>query len=55
MQNDANNTYRVLLQGGEGEYIEKKSRFIGIVRKCETEAEATAFVEEMKKKYWDAR
>lgn len=55
MQNDANNTYRMLLQGGEGEYIEKKSRFIGIVRKCETEAEATAFVEEMKKKYWDAR
>lgn len=47
--------YRVLLEGGEGEIVEKKSRFIATVRKCETEAEATAFVEEMKKKYWDAR
>lgn len=47
--------YRVLLEGGEGEIVEKKSRFIATVRKCETEAEAVAFVEEMKKKYWDAR
>ncbi len=55
MQSGSSNSYRVLLSGGEGEYIEKKSRFIGIVRKCETEEEATAFVDEMKKKYWDAR
>jgi len=47
--------YRVLLEGGEGEIVEKKSRFIATVRKCETEADATAFIEEMKKKYWDAR
>lgn len=47
--------YRVLLEGGEGEIVEKKSRFIATVRKCETEAEAVAFIEEMKKKYWDAR
>lgn len=47
--------YRVLLEGGTGEYEEKRSRFIATVRKCESEAEASAFIEEMKKKYWDAR
>lgn len=48
-------SYRVLLEGGAGEYEEKKSRFIATVRKCESEKEAVAFIEEMKKKYWDAR
>ncbi len=47
--------YRVLLEGGEGLYEEKKSRFIATIRKCESEREASAFIEEMKKKYWDAR
>lgn len=47
--------YRVLLEGGEGEIVEKKSRFIATIRKCETEEEAVAFIEEIKKKYWDAR
>ncbi len=46
---------RVLLEGGVGEYEEKKSRFIATVRKCESEGEALAFIEETKKKYWDAR
>lgn len=46
--------YRVLLKGGEGEITEKKSRFIATVRPCESEAEAVSFIEEMKKKYWDA-
>ncbi|MCM1065326.1 MAG: YigZ family protein [Eubacterium sp.] len=55
MDKNAVGTYRVLLEGGEGEYVEKKSRFIATVRKCESEGEATAFIEEMKKKYWDAR
>lgn len=49
------NSYRVLLTGGEGEYVEKKSRFIATVRRCDTEEEANAFIDEMKKKYWDAR
>lgn len=47
--------YRVLIEGGEGEIVEKKSRFIATVRKCETEQEAALFLDEMKKKYWDAR
>ena len=51
----ATDNYRVLLSGGEGEIVEKKSRFISTIRKCETEEEAVAFIEEMKKKYWDAR
>lgn len=46
--------YKVLLSGGQGEIVEKKSRFIATVRKCDKEEEAAAFVEEMKKKYWDA-
>ena len=55
MMNAEEKAYRVVLEGGEGEYVEKKSRFIATVRSCESEAEASAFIEEMKKKYWDAR
>ena len=47
--------YRILIEGGEGEIVEKKSRFIATFRRVETEQEALAFIEEMKKKYWDAR
>ena len=52
---DRKEEYRVLLSGGEGEIVEKKSRFIATVRIVHTEAEATAFIDEMKKKYWYAR
>ncbi|MBP3350818.1 MAG: YigZ family protein [Lachnospiraceae bacterium] len=55
MEKNQLQTYRVLLEGGEGEIIEKKSRFIATVRRVEKEEEAIAFIEEMKKKYWDAR
>lgn len=55
MEKSAVASFRVLLKGGEGEYEEKKSRFIATVRPCGTEEEAAAFIEEMKKKYWDAR
>lgn len=41
--------YKVLYRGGEGEITEKKSRFIATTRPVETEAEALAFIEEMKK------
>ena len=46
--------YRVVLEGGRGELTEKKSRFIATVRPVESEEEAAAFIEEMKKAYWDA-
>lgn len=48
-------TYKILYQGGEGEIVEKKSRFIATTRPVESEEEAIAFIEEIKKKYWDAR
>ena len=55
MENTNLQTYRVLLEGGEGEIVEKKSRFIATIRRVESEEEAVRFIEEMKKKYWDAR
>lgn len=48
-------SYKILYRGGEGEIVEKKSRFIATTRPVESEAEAIAFIEEMRKKYWDAR
>ncbi len=46
---------KTVFEGGEGEIVEKKSRFIATVRPVSTEEEATAFIAEMKKKYWDAK
>lgn len=46
--------YKTIHEGGAGEIVEKKSRFIATVRLVETEEEALAFIEEMRKKYWDA-
>ncbi len=48
-------SYKILYEGGAGELVEKKSRFIATTRPVESEEEAIAFIEEMKKKYWDAR
>lgn len=48
-------SYLILYQGGNGELTEKKSRFIANTRPVESEEEALAFVEEMRKQYWDAR
>lgn len=42
-------------KGGQGEITEKKSRFIATVRPVESENEAASFINETKKKYWDAR
>lgn len=47
--------YKIIYQGGEGEIVEKKSRFIAEIRPVESEEKATAFIAEVKKKYWDAR
>ena len=46
--------YKTILEEAEGEIVEKKSRFIATVRPVKTEDEARAFIEEMKKKYWNA-
>lgn len=47
--------YKIVYEGGSGEIEEKKSRFIATVRPVASEEEVTAFLAEMKKKYWDAR
>ncbi|MBQ6373972.1 MAG: YigZ family protein [Clostridia bacterium] len=46
--------YRTLLRDAQDEFIVNKSRFIGHGRPCETEAEALAFLAEMRAKYRDA-
>ena len=50
MASEQSGDYRVLLAGGQGEIVEKKSRFIATVRSAATEQEAASFIEEMKKK-----
>lgn len=47
--------YKTVYAGGSGEVVEKKSRFIANVALVHTEEEATAFIDKIKKKYWDAR
>ncbi len=47
--------YKIVYKGGVGEIEEKKSRFIATVEPIEKEEDAIAFIEKMKKKYWDAR
>ena len=39
---------------GEEEFVEKRSRFIGRIWLCETEAEALAELEKIRQKHWDA-
>lgn len=46
--------YKITYEGGEDEIIEKKSRFIATVVPAESEEEALAFIETMRKKYWNA-
>ena len=46
---------RILYRGGTAEIEVKKSRFIATVKPVDSEEEASAFIAEMKKKYWDAR
>ena len=47
--------YYIPTEAAEAELVEKRSRFIGQVKPVETEEEARAFVEQVKKKHYDAR
>jgi uncharacterized YigZ family protein len=47
--------YYIPTSAGDAEYVEKRSRFLGKVRHVESEEEARAFIEQMKKQYYDAR
>lgn len=44
-----------MLREASDEIVEKRSRFIANVKPVETEEEAIAFLEGIRKKYWDAR
>lgn len=48
-------SYRFTWQGGTGEIVEKKSRFIATVAPVKSEEEAQSFIEHIRKQYWDAR
>ena len=48
-------SYRALYLGGSGEIVEKKSRFIATLFPVGSEEEALSFIDQTKKKYWDAR
>ena len=47
--------YLVPYEDAESEFVEKRSRFISHLWRVESEAEARTRIEEMKKKYYDAR
>ena len=46
---------KVPFSAAESEFTEKRSRFIGHVWRVETEEEAKACIEQMRKRYYDAR
>ena len=45
---------KIVYSGGQGELVEKKSRFIATVEPVESEEEALEFIAKIRKKYWDA-
>ena len=47
--------YCTVYEGGTGEIVEKKSRFIAQVFPVETEEEAAVYLGDIKKQYWNAR
>lgn len=47
--------YKIVYSGGSSEIVEKKSRFIANVFPVGSEEEAVRTIEEIKKKYWDAK
>ena len=46
---------RYLKEGGQGEITEKRSRFLATLQPVTSEEEALLFIEQIKKRYWDAR
>lgn len=48
-------SFLTVLSEETSEYVEKRSRFIATLRHCETEQQATDFINEMRSKYWDAK
>ena len=49
------NSYKIITKEGNGEIVEKKSRFIANVFYVEDQKQAEEKIAEISKKYWDAR
>lgn len=47
--------YLALIEGGQDEIVEKKSRFIGYTAPVASEKEAAVFIETIRKRHYDAR
>ncbi len=48
-------SYLTIDKAANDEFYEKRSRFIGYVKPVKTVDEATAFIDEIKSKHWDAK
>lgn len=48
-------SYKTIEKSANDEFTEKRSRFIGYVKPVKTVEEATAFIDEIKSKHWDAK
>ncbi len=48
-------SYKIVYESGEGEIVEKKSRFIAHVYPIKEEEQALELIAQCKKEYWDAR
>ena len=46
---------KIVYRGGEGEIVEKKSRFIAYVKPVNSEEEAAIFIDSIKKMNWNAK
>lgn len=46
---------KIIYKEGKGEIEEKKSRFIAHIYPVQSEEQAVSYINEVKKKYWDAR
>lgn len=55
MEEVLKDTYLTITNPAEGEYTEKRSKFLGFAFHVETTEEVKAIVDEYKKKYYDAR
>ncbi len=47
--------YRTIQKAAQVEFVDRRSRFIGQIRPVTSEEEAVAFIESVRKQYWDAR
>lgn len=48
-------TYRTVAKAATAEFVDRRSRFIGQIQPVDSEAAAVAFIEGVRKQYWDAR